>query len=126
MIKKSTRLAFLSVFLFAFLSVFCGNSSAVLKEADIEGRPGLSFKNIIYGWDSLFVDIVNMTPHNLDFGCTMVFINKYGEPIARAEILPERLEHRSVKRYIGRFVLGSGEEAKRAVNLLWEFRPRRP
>ena len=42
----------------AVLLVF-GSAGAVVREGGIEGRPGFSFRNLIYKWDHLFVDIVN-------------------------------------------------------------------
>ncbi|NLL37437.1 MAG: hypothetical protein GX256_07955 [Fretibacterium sp.] len=123
------RRAFSWVLMLTLLLVLTGAHGvafALVREGKIEGTAGLSFKNIVYNWNSLLVDIINPTSANIDFGGTMVFLNRYGKPIARAEILPLRLKRRSSHRCLGNFVLGSGEEAQSATRLIWEFSPHRP
>lgn len=97
------------------------SAEAVVREGAIEGRPGFSFRNLIYEWDHLLVEIVNGTPRNVSFGGTMLFLNRYGETVARAELLPEKVKRKSSRRFKGRFVQGSGEEASKAVRLMWLF-----
>ena len=109
-----------------FLLGACGASFALVRESGIEGRPGISFRNIVYQWKSLTVEIINSTAANVDFAATMTFVNRYGEPVAKAEILPQRLKRRSTRRCLGNFILGSGEEAQGAARLVWEFSPHRP
>ena len=103
------------------LVVGAGPAEAVVREGVIEGRPGFSFRNLIYKWGHLFVDIVNGTQRNVSFGGTMLFLDRYGETVARAELLPEKVKRNSSRRYRGRFVEGSGEEASKAVRLMWLF-----
>ena len=96
-------------------------AEAVVREGGIEGRPGFSFRNLIYEWDHLLVDIVNGTRRNVTFGGTMIFLDRHGRTVARAELLPERIKRKSSRRYKGLFVEGSGEEASRAMRLMWLF-----
>ena len=98
-----------------------GLAEAVVREGAIEGRSGFSFRNLIYKWDHLFVDIVNGTQQNVSFGGAMLFLDRYGKTVARAELLPEKVKRKSFRRYRGRFVEGSGEEASKAVRLMWLF-----
>ena len=98
-----------------------GLAEAVVREGAIEGRSGFSFRNLIYKWDHLFVDIVNGTQRNVSFGGAMLFLDRYGKTVARAELLPEKVKRKSFRRYRGRFVEGSGEEASKAVRLMWLF-----
>ena len=101
-----------------------GASSAgvhVVKEGRIEGVPGFRFENIVYNWDSLFVDVVNMTQRNSVFGRTMVFLDNWGNPVAIARLLPAKVVHESIKRYKGHFVEGTGETARRATRVFWDF-----
>ena len=106
------------------LVVGAGPAEAVVREGAIEGRPGFSFRNLIYKWGHLFVDIVNGTPRNVSFGGTMLFLDRRKRVVARAEILPERIGRRSTRRLRGVFTEGSGEDASTASLLVWEFRQR--
>ena len=90
-------------------------------DARVEGVPGLRFENMIYNPKSVFVDIVNMTDRNVMFGGTMVFLDRYGTPVASARLLPRKVERNSVKRYTGYFIEGAGEMARRAVRVIWDF-----
>ena len=103
------------------LAVGARPAEAVVREGAIEGRPGFSFRNLIYKWGHLFVDIVNGTQRNVSFGGTMLFLDRYGKTVARAELLPAKVKRRSFRRYRGRFLEGSGEEASKAVRLMWLF-----
>ena len=94
---------------------------AVVREGGIEGRPGFSFRNLVYKWDHLLVEIVNGTPRNVSFGGTMLFLDRHGRTVARAELLPEKVKRKSSRRFKGRFVQGSGEEASKAMRLMWLF-----
>ena len=53
-------------------------AGAVVREGRIEGRPGFSFRTLVYKWDHLSVDIVNGTRNNATFGGTMLFLDHYG------------------------------------------------
>lgn len=96
-------------------------AGAVVREGRIEGRPGFSFRTLVYKWDHLFVDIVNGTRNNATFGGTMLFLDRYGRTVARAELLPGKIKRKSTKRWRGQFTEGSGEEASKAVRLMWVF-----
>ena len=90
-------------------------------DSRIEELPGLRFENLIYNPRNIFVDIVNMTDRNVLFGGTMVFLDRYGHPLASARLLPKKVERNAVKRYTGYFIEGSGEMARRAVRVTWDF-----
>ena len=68
------------------LAVGAGPAEAVVREGAIEGRPGFSFRNLIYKWGHLFVDIVNGTQRNVSFGGTMLFLDRYGKTVANYQI----------------------------------------
>jgi hypothetical protein len=87
--------------------------------------PGLRFENVRYEWDSIFIDIVNMTDRNVFFGGTMIFLDRHGDPVASARLLPHRIDRNSVKRYRGYFTRGAGEAARRASRVIWDLGPRR-
>jgi hypothetical protein len=96
----------------------------VVKDGRIETVPGFRFENIVYGWDKLFVDVVNMTNRNMTFGGTMIFLDRRGNPVASARLLPAKVVHDSIRRYKGHFVKGTGETARRAARVFWDFSPR--
>lgn len=111
-----------------FAAAFClaaslgaGAAEAVVREGRIEERPEFSFRNLIYKWDHLFVDIVNGTPRNATFGGTMLFLDRHGKTVARAELLPAKVKRNASRRYTGQFVQGTGEEASKAMRLMWLF-----
>jgi hypothetical protein len=104
-----------------------GASSAVahvVKDGRIESVPGLRFENVVYDWDRLFIDVVNMTNRNMMFGGTMIFLDRRGRPVASARLLPAKVVRDSVKRYKGQFVEGTGETARRAARVFWDLGPR--
>jgi hypothetical protein len=117
------------VFVPAILAVLVlpGVSSAVahvVKEGRIETVPGFRFENVVYDWDKLFVDVVNMTNRNVTFGGTMIFLDRRGNPVASARLLPAKVVRDSIRRYKGHFVEGTGETARRATRVFWDFAPR--
>lgn len=104
-----------------------GVSSAVVhvvKEGRIEGIPGFRFENVVYAWDKVFIDVVNMTNRNLTFGGTMIFLDRRGAPVASARLLPAKVVHGSARRYKAHFLEGTGETARRAAQIFWDFSPR--
>lgn len=115
------RLVLLVAAFLLAVSLGSGSAEAVVREGGIEGRPGFSFRNLIYKWDHLFVDIVNGTQRNALFGGAMLFLDRHGRTVARAELLPAKIKRKSFRRYKGQFVEGSGEEASKAVRLMWLF-----
>lgn len=118
---RRLRLTVSAVVLSLAVLLVSGSAGAVVREGGIEGRPGFSFRNLIYKWDHLFVDIVNGTPRNVTFGGTMLFLDRYGRTVARAELLPAKVKRQAFRRYKGQFVQGSGEEASKADRLMWLF-----
>ncbi len=107
----------------ALLLLLCAGTTAraFIREGGIPGRPGLSFHRVTYHFGHLFVDISNGTDQNVIFGGAMLFLDRHRRPVARAEILPERIKRRSTRRYRALFTEGSGNEASSAAWLVWEF-----
>ena len=95
---------------------------AVVMDGRIEGVPGFRFENLRYEWDRLSIDIVNMANRNATFGGTIVFLDRFGKPVASACLLPQKVTRNSIKRYTGAFTEGGGETARRAVKVIWDFR----
>jgi hypothetical protein len=96
----------------------------VVRDGRIEDVPGVRFENILYAWNSLSIDVVNMTNRSMTFGGTMTFLDRRGRPVARVRLLPKKILRDSVERYKGYFVEGTGETARRASRILWDFGPR--
>ena len=107
----------------ALLLALPGTSSAVVRDGRVEDVPGLRFQNIVYSWNNIFIDIVNMTNRNVSFGGTMTFLDRRGYPLAVVNLLPKRIAHNSIERYKAYCVKGSGEAARRAVRVVWDFSP---
>ena len=101
--------------------LLAGPAAAFIREGGIPGRPGLSFHRVTYHFGHLFVDISNGTNQNVIFGGTMFFLDRHRRPVARAEILPEKIKRRSTRRYRAPFTEGSGNEASSAAWLVWEL-----
>jgi hypothetical protein len=118
---------FFAVFFTAFcVVVFSGParaeiSSNVVRDGRIDDVPGFRFENMVYRWDRLIVDVVNMTGRNQFFGGAMVFLNRFSKPVASARFLPQKVPGDSVKRYTCYFTEGSGETARRAARVVWDF-----
>mgnify|MGYP001645537891 CR=1 FL=1 len=103
------------------LALACGTARAFIREGGIAGRPGLSFHGMACFWGHLDVNITNGTRKNVIFGGTMLFLDRYGRTVARAELLPAKVKRQAFRRYKGQFVQGSGEEASKADRLMWLF-----
>lgn len=103
------------------LAVLAGSSEAVIRDGSIRGKRGLSFGSISYNFRGLNVTIRNSTKYNVNFGGTMLFLDRSYNVIAKAELLNARIKRHSSRRYKGFFSYGSGEEAKSAKYLEWEF-----
>jgi len=101
----------------------CGAASAVVRDDRIWDVPGLRFENVRYNWNSIFIDIVNMTNRNMYFGGTMIFLDRHGNPVASARLLPHKIQCNSVRRYTACFTSGAGEAARRASRVIWDFGP---
>jgi hypothetical protein len=96
-------------------------SSAVVRDDRIEDVPGLRFENVIYHWQDISIDIVNMTNYNMSFGGTMIFLDRFGHRLASVRLLPKKVVRNSAERYVGRWSEGTGETARRAVRVIWDF-----
>jgi hypothetical protein len=96
-------------------------SSNIVRDGGIGDVPGLRFENMVYRWDRLIVDVVNMTGRNRFFGGTMVFLDRFSKPVASARFLPQKVPGSGVKRYTCYFTEGSGETARRATRVVWDF-----
>ena len=110
---------FIAVFM--MLLVFAGISEAVIRNGSIRGKSGLSYGSISYSFRSLNVVIRNRNHHNVDFGGSMLFLDKNYRVIARADLLPAKIKRNSSRQYKAFFSKGSGNEAQRAKYLEWEF-----
>jgi hypothetical protein len=104
-----------------FGSAWAGTSSNVVRDGRVDDTPGLRFENMVFKWDRLIVDVVNMTGRNQFFGGTMVFLDRFSKPVASACFLPQKIPGNSFKRYICNFTEGSGETARRATRVVWDF-----
>lgn len=101
--------------------IFSCPCSAVIIDGAVKGRSGFSYSNISYSFDSLNVTIRNSTKYNLNFGGSMLFLDKNYKVIARAELLNAKIKRRSSRKYRAFFSEGTGNDAKRARYLEWEF-----
>ncbi|MCR5346742.1 MAG: hypothetical protein K6E38_03115 [Fretibacterium sp.] len=117
-LKKRGTLAALLLLLWA------GAAGAIVRDGAVPGRTGLSFHNVIYHFGHLFVNVTNKTSQNVIFGGSMLFLDRHYRPVARAELLPEKIKRRSTRRYRAVFTQGSGHEASAASFLRWEFNQR--
>ena len=117
--KKINVLKIISVILISFmLAQIC---EAVIVDGSIRGKNGLSYGSIHYAFNSLDVTIRNSTKYNVNFGGSMLFLDKNYKLIARAELLNAKIKRHSSRKYKAFFTEGTGEEAKHARYLEWEF-----
>ena len=105
----------------ALILVLSGISQAFVREGAVRGRKGLSFSNVKYNFESLYVTINNSTKYNIDFGGSMLFLDRHHRVIARAELMKGRIKRRSSRKYKAFFSEGTGDDAKTASFLEWEF-----
>ncbi|MBQ3403392.1 MAG: hypothetical protein IJG65_08510 [Synergistaceae bacterium] len=115
--KRGLKFAALLLALF----MLPGISEAVIRDGAIRGKSGLSFGSISYNFNSLSVTIRNSTKYNQNFGGSMIFLDKNYKVIARAEILTAKIKRHSSRKFKAFFSEGSGNEAKNARYLEWEF-----
>mgnify|MGYP007102019528 CR=1 FL=1 len=101
--------------------ILAGISEAVIRDGAIRGKSGLSFGSIAYTFRGLSVTVRNSTKYNVNFGGTMIFLDKNYKVIAKAELLTAKIKRHSSRMYSGFFSYGTGEEAKSARYLEWEF-----
>ncbi len=106
---------------FAVVLVLSVSAEAVIRNGSIRGKSGLSYGSIGYSFGSLSVVISNSNHHNVNFGGSMLFLDKNYRVIARAELMKATIKRNSSRRYRGFFSEGSGNEAQAAKYLEWEF-----
>ena len=115
------RLGIAIMILAIVLSGSSSESEAVIRDGAIRGKNGLSFSSVSYAFKDLKVTIRNRTKYNVIFGGTMVFLDRNYRVIARAELMSVKIKRHSSRKYHGFFSYGTGEEAKSARYLEWEF-----
>jgi len=98
-----------------------GPAHAVVRYSRIEAVPGFRFDNLVYAWDKLTLDVINVDPNGRIFEGTMVFLDRRGKQVARANLLPRNVNGGRAERYIAYFEKGSGETARRATRVIWDF-----
>lgn len=103
---------------------FSGAAHALVRHSRIEAVPGFRFENLVYFWDKVMLDVVSTTCNVSVFEGTMVFLDRRGRIVARATLLPRRIASRGTQRYNAYFINGSGETARRASRVLWDFSSR--
>ena len=97
------------------------SSEAVVLDGSIRGKDGFSYSSIAYSFDSLSVTIRNSSKYNRNFGGTMLFLDKNYKLVARAELLNAKIKRHSTRKYKAFFSYGTGNDAKKARYLEWEF-----
>ena len=112
---------FMLAVLLMLLILFSGMSEALIRYGSINGKPGLSFGGLQYSFRTLNVTIRNRAKYNVNFGATMIFLDKNYKVIARAELLNAKIKRRSSRQYRAFFTEGNGREAESAKYLRWEF-----
>ena len=117
--KKINILKIISLLIFSFM--LAGICEAVIIDGSIRGRQGLSYGSIQYSFNSLNVTIRNSTKYNVNFGGSMLFLDKNYKVIARAELLTAKIKRHSSRKYKAFFTEGTGNDAKSARYLEWEF-----
>lgn len=98
-----------------------GISEALIRYGNINRKPGLSFGGLQYNLRTLNVTIRNRTKYNVNFGGTMLFLDKNYRVIARAELLNAKIKRHSSRQYRAFFTEGNGHDAESAKYLEWEF-----
>lgn len=109
------------IFVLMILLTVAGICEGVIVDGAIRGKNGLSYGSISYSFDSLNVTIRNSTKYNVNFGGSMLFLDKNYKVIARAELLAAKVKRYSSRKYKAFFSEGTGNDAKRARYLEWEF-----
>ena len=100
---------------------YSGVAQAAVRDNKIENVPGLRFENVVYDWDKIILDVVNTTVHNRIFEGIMIFLDRRGKPVASAALLPKKLIGLKSERCAAHILEGSGESARRAVRVIWDF-----
>ena len=95
--------------------------AAVRYSSKIEKVRGFRFENLIYAWNKIELDVVNTTSDTRLFEGTMIFLDRRGRPLASASLLPKKVPALKSERYTAYFIEGSGEAARRAASIIWDF-----
>ena len=103
------------------LLMIAGACEAVVRNGSIDGRRGLYYSEISYGFKNLSIRIRNHNKYNVNFGGSMLFLDKNYKVIARAELLNAKIKRHSSRKFKAFFSKGSGNEAKNARYIEWEF-----
>ena len=51
----------------------------------------------------------------------MIFLDRRGKPVAKASLLPKKVAAMKTERYTAHLIEGTGEMARRATRVIWEF-----
>ncbi|MBQ6773256.1 MAG: hypothetical protein IJP48_04245 [Synergistaceae bacterium] len=113
--------AFRFIIILAVILALAGVSHAFIREGAVRGKKGLSFSNVKYTFDSVTLTISNRTKYNITFGGSMLFLDRHHRVVARAELMKGKIKRHSSRRYKAFFTEGSGNEARAASYLEWEF-----
>jgi len=116
--------AFFALTAFVFTLAFPGVADAVVRHRRIETVQGFRFENLIYSWDKVILDVVNTTSGVRSFEGAMIFLDRRGRTVARANLLPRSIAPQRTQRFNAYFIEGSGETARRATRVLWDFNSR--
>ncbi len=117
------RISKLKICLIISILILCFTNSSYgfIRDGSISGRKGLSFSSISYQFKELYVTVRNRNHNNVNFGGTMIFLDRHYRETARAVILRSKIKRNSSRRFNARFIKGSGNEASSASYLVWEF-----
>ena len=118
---RSKKRAFCVIAAIVLAVMFSGTAHAAVRYKNIEKVPGFRFENLVYAWRKLELDVVNTISENRVFSGTMIFLDRRGKPLARASLLPKKVPGLRSERYTAYFVEGSGEAARQAVRVIWDF-----
>lgn len=115
------RRSFRFMIIIAAVLMLAGVSDAFIRDGAIRGKKGLSFSNVKYAFDSVTLTVSNRTKYNVSFGGSMLFLDRHHRLVARAEVMKGKIKRHSSRRYKAFFTYGSGNEARSASFLEWEF-----
>ena len=94
---------------------------ATVRYNRIEKVPGFRFDNLVYAWNKVELDVENTTTEAKPFSGTMLFLDHRGRLLASASLLQKKIAGLRTERYTAYFVKGSGESARRAARIIWDF-----
>lgn len=117
---RNSKIKFLVIITILILSITV-EAFGFIRDGAVPNKKGLSFSSISYQFKELKITIRNRNHYNVNFGGTMIFLDRHHREVARAEILTKKIKRNSSRRFNGIFVKGSGNEASSASFLVWEF-----